>query len=386
MFRFSIFALCLGALSACSSGLNEGAVHVSTVPVQSKSDPLKLDGKVFFASDGLKTSSAVIQPGENFSITLVSAFFCDFRELSIVSGLLDPTNAGAEACGGGLRGFPLANQESATRGEIAILAEFTERDGTNEVARDSGALYNFGRVIYYNEDVRETGQLSNEINKPIYGPIAYKKASTQLRIAMIEFDEAENERNKAILAGLAKVGGTAYPPAAPVMGILNSLGNTVINANKNDVEFLAEITFDPPSATSNVYRNPLQEGYYVFLRREDRSQDVDWDKLDLSICEAGGYARVMRGDCSATAAEDDKARTYRDDTWLLVRVSREDKDVAAAQNAGQLLAEFSQANLKRSADERSVIESGFTELETALGKIFNAAEECAKDKTEAKCK
>ena len=35
---------------------------------------------------------------------------------------------------------------------------------------------------------------------------------------------------------------------------------------------------------------------------------------------------------------------YRDRTWLLLRISREDDDVAHAQNAGQLISEFLKNN------------------------------------------
>lgn len=363
-------------VSGCSSELNEGALHLGTVPAAQaiNGGTVKTNGAIFFPASTLQTSADVIQgertvggsklEADNVSITLLSAFICDFREGGILAGSFDATNRDSEVCPGGLKtstsGQILSSQDPATRGEIAILADYTERDGSNEVARDSASIYNFGRVIYYNEDIRETGQLLNDINIPIHGPIKYKKGATQLRLAIIEFDEDENERTKQIVQTLARIGGAAYPPAVPVLGVLTNLGNSVLNANKNDVEFRGEVTFDAPSKLSSLHRNPLQEGYYVFMREENRSKDFKWSKIE--VCPE--FGRVMYDNCT---------KTYRNQTWLLVRVSREDADVALAQNAGQAIAEFVKANAEFRTKNKAATEADLEALTKSIGGLFDEA-------------
>ena len=134
------------------------------------------------------------------------------------------------------------------------------------VPTDFSSPYDFGRVVYCNEDIRETGQLLNSINIPVYGLITYKKGLLEFRLALIELDEKEDKGAQEFVSSLAPIGGTIYPPSAPVLGVLNKLGETFIRTNRDDVEFAFQATFDPPSKKSRVYRMPLQEGYYAILR------------------------------------------------------------------------------------------------------------------------
>ncbi|MEM1277944.1 MAG: hypothetical protein AAGH74_15580 [Pseudomonadota bacterium] len=348
------------ALSACSNNINEGSFNATTVPAGKVSGPL--EKAVFYPNSTLQTATEVIKPGDHFSITLISAFICDFRETGVLNGVFDASNSESDVCPGGLKTeSALSLQEQASRGEIAILADYGS--GTARAAGSSD-IKDFGRVIYYNEDVRESGQLLNDIGIRIHGPIAYKNEVTNLRLAIVEFDDEENERAKAIIENLASVGGKAYPPAAAVLGVLSTLGKTVFEQNKNDVEFRGSIIFDPPSVRSTVARAPLQEGYYVFVRNEDRSEDFEWGGLE--VCETKGL--LMHKGCS---------QTYRDNTWLLLRVSREDTDVATVQNVGQEISEFLEAQSEKSVAEAKAVKDTFEELETTVDKLLDNAEKCA---------
>lgn len=354
-------------LSACASNLNEGASHTTTIPAGSQSLDDPIVRALFFPNSTLNGSSLVIRPGENFSIILVSAFICDFREGGIFSGVFDGSNTGSDKCAGGTKNRSvLSSQERTTRGEIAILADY----GSNtDKPAGSTSIEDFGRVVYYNEDIRESGQMLNDIGVRLYGPIKYKNEVSTLKLAVVEFDEAENERTKAIIKRLAAAGGQAYPPATAVLGVLNSLGQVVIDQNKNDVEFRASRIFEPPSATSSVARAPLQEGHYVFVRDENRSAELNWGGLHL--CEREGY--LGSANCDGP---------YRQKTWFLIRVSREDADVATVQNVGQELAAFSDASAARLKAEAEDVRQDLIQLNSNISDLLDKSKLC----TDAKAK
>ena len=68
---------------------------------------------------------------------------------------------------------------------------------------------------------------------------------------------------------------------------------------------------------------PLREGYYAFIRSENRSEFPNLDAVN--VCEESGVL------CS-------KGKPWRENTWLLVRVAREDTNAALAQDTAQTLA------------------------------------------------
>ena len=369
-----VITLLLG-LTSCTRMINEGTSRLSTHPVKSKENNKKeilLNGKIFFGSGELnkKDYHPIIKDGDHLSITIMSAFICDVHEGDLLKGtweqVSDYTNSGATPCKGGVKTIkPFGRQGHETRGEVAILASIKSLSDVNTGQVDFSSQYDFGRVVYYNEDIRETGQLLNAINIPIYGPSEYEKGPLELRLALIEFDDKEDKGAQALVSSLASMGGTLYPPSKPVLGILNKLGETLITTNRDDVEFAFRATFDPPSKKARVYRMPLQEGYYAILRQENRSADAAWAKgsskpPNFAICPEKG--RLMQLGCE---------KEYRDHTWFLIRVSKEDPDVALVQDIGQILNDFLKTLQQKLAKDHPATEKLLVELMKKLKKFLS---------------
>jgi len=357
------------ALTGCGINLNEGVATLTSLPVATENGKqLTQYGSMFYTAaelkdgatpaekvdkngaaseekavkNGAKYKESVIDDGDNVSITIMAAFICDFRELGLPS-FLNTSNPATAGCIDGDGG-----SSPGTRGEIAIIANVVERNAVNGVgatARAYNDLTRAGRVVYYGEDVRETGQLLNIRNLPIYGPIRYDKGAVYLKLSMMELDEEESSQSREVLTQLASLGAqSGIFASAPVLEVLNQLGGALLAQNRDDVEFLFEVQFDPPSTTASVVRAPLMEGYYVLTRQENRSEDLAARFADkpLYLCPKMGWL----------ATDEACGRPFRGMTWILLRISREDDDVALANNAGQAFAEF-RASILREAQPKA---------------------------------
>ena len=323
-------------LTGCATGpytYNEGSTRVVgyTNKVQAKEEkPAKSIGLYMVGSELSKdTEKTIIKPNDAFSVRLLSAFICDFRELSNPTDSAAISNRGATPCRGGDGG-----QHAGVRGEIVIVANVGER------SRDGGGLtfdpsnVKNGRVIYYNEDVRETGQLINALNLPVYGPKTYGGKPFYMDWSVLELDNKENAAARKLLKQLADAGAAPAAPYTPVLKLLNTLGGALIDANGDDLEMRYQMEMDSTLDCNKlgnghdcndlaVHRMPLREGYYAFIRSENRSEFPNLDAVN--VCEESGVL------CS-------KGKPWRENTWLLVRVAREDTNAALAQDTAQTLA------------------------------------------------
>ncbi|MEO0819261.1 MAG: hypothetical protein AAF074_02445 [Pseudomonadota bacterium] len=320
--RAFISVLAIAAVASCGSvELNEGQVRVGTAPLEPSGSVSQPVTTQIFAS-AATGGGQVIQPNQDFQITLISAFICDFRESGGI--LNDPlgfatTNDAGEPCRE--EGHNTVFQGKATRGEIAVLAGFKFRN-------DDPALGDTPeeRVVYFNDDVRETGQLLNFKNLPVYGPAPMVRASSRLRLTVLELDQDEVEEQAAVLQSLASAGAAfASPINAAVLGVLSSIGETLIRSNKDDREFAFDLGFDAPFGQSGVNRVLLREGYLALIRRENRSATNHFSadgQGSLVICPKRGLIGV--NSCS-----DDNF--YRSSSWMLLRISREDPMIANAE-------------------------------------------------------
>jgi len=326
-------AMMILGLSGCATGpytYNEGSTSVELFQSSERAEKLSTDAVALYVSPSSLSSTTIIKPNQAFSVRLISAFICDFRESSNPFDGLARGNKGANKCKGGNGG-----QQSGTRGEIAIVANVGERSGTTGLTFDPSEIQN-GRVIYYNEDVRETGQLINAKNLPVYGPITYGGNPIYMDWSVLELDNKENAAARQLLKQLASLGSAVAAPYTPVLQLLNSLGGALIAANGDDLEMRyqleADSYFDCNDASHDgcakevVSRMPLREGYYAFIRSENRSEDFDLSQI--RICS--DHANI----CSVAAPNES---IWRNRTWLLVRIAREDKNAALAQDVAQRL-------------------------------------------------
>jgi hypothetical protein len=150
------------------------------------------------------------------------------------------------------------------------------------ISFDPASMNKSGRVIFYSDDVRESGQYLNLSHLPIYGPQTYKGNLIYISFTIQELDTEENKRMQAMLNALATIGSGAYPPSAPILGILNSMGGAILNSDTDDVEFRYHATFDPEGGHEDVYTPALLPGDYVIIRKEKRLDPINWDSLRLN--------------------------------------------------------------------------------------------------------
>jgi hypothetical protein len=319
---FTVAAMALG-ISGCATSqytYNEGSTRLAAYTEKSN----RATGLYLSSSDLQKSENDIIEIGAAFSVRLLSAFICDFRETSMPADVIAKSNKGAPPCPGGDGG-----QHSGTRGEIAIVANVGERKASAGLTFDPAGIKS-GRVIYYNEDVRETGQLINAMNLPVYGPKTYDGKPFYMDWSVLELDNKENAAARKLLKQLADVGAMPAAPYTPVLKLLNSLGGALIDANGDDLEMRYQMETDPTRDCSggncnnmSVRRMPLREGYYAFIRNENRSTDTNLN--GVTVCEGLGVLCM-------------EEKPWREKTWLLVRVAREDKAAATAQDNAQNLA------------------------------------------------
>lgn len=372
--RLSKHCICtatLLALAGCVQGLhhNEGATQIAHSP----------DGKhirsIFIPDPGRnpQANDHSIRKGEAFSIKLISAYICDFREGSGARDWFSRSNVNALPCKGGDGNTSLLGVTNYTRGEIAIIVNAGERnDGVTGLTFNPADIQRNGRIVYYNEDIRESGQLINALNIPVYGPKTYEGGSFFMDWAILELDNDESAQSRQLLQELARIGSAAYAPGTPVLNLLNTLGGALLGANGDDIELRYQVEFDPPYSgqtkqdSKTIQKRvtahaPLREGYYVIVREENRDQLPPFEKLRVS---QGKYNPLL----AIKDAPNQPYRLYKDRSWLLVRVAREDHDQALIQDTSAKAAQFLE---QLSKDKKTSVEY-LKALPKAIEEVRNA--------------
>ena len=201
----------------------------------------------------------------------------------------------------------IAEGQVHSRGEIAIVVNAFQlgEDGADFDFTKEGA--NEGRVVYYSQDVMADQPL-NFYNLPVYGPATYEAKPIGIDFAVIELDLTD-QVTMDLLTTLMDLGGKAFPAAAPGLAILNSLGSTLMQQQTNDVNARFQMLFDAPEGGyPDIPRTTLEVGSYVFLRLQDRGDDVDWGRpaagrehraalsKELRLCSARRWLDPARHD------------------------------------------------------------------------------------------
>lgn len=270
-------------------------------------------------------------------------FICDFRE----SGFLDwdfsewftlqaQCNESSWFGGGG----------TGTRGEVMISANVFERNGDNVIAFDPAAMNKNGRVIFYSDDVRESGQYLNLSNMPIYGPQTFTGNPLYISFTIQELDTEENKKIQAMLASLADMGGKAYPPSAPILGVLNTLGGVMLSSDTDDTEFRYHAVFDPERGHDKVNVPVLLPGDYVFIRKDKRLEPIDWENIAFNR-KTGRLQRCIPTQSKVKGQElksneAHKCKDYIESTYFTLSINTYQKTFAL--DAAQSLGDFLQKN------------------------------------------
>jgi len=151
------------------------------------------------------------------------------------------------------------------RGEIAVVARIAEQDATTDFDFSSAGV-NRGRVVYFSTGV-QPGQTLNFSQMPIYGPVEYKGKPLLLEFHVLELDIKERTELSGLLTAVANLGQTAYPPASPILKVLEQVGGGLLATNKNDVQFKYHATLLPREGQAASPRMALLEyGNYAFVR------------------------------------------------------------------------------------------------------------------------
>lgn len=261
----------------------------------------KLNRKNDSFEDGNPGDNSKIVPGDALSLHLRSALIADFSELPFSSLVR------------------INRQWADTIGEIVVVANaFEEKDGKELSFENMKA----GRVVFYSDNVHKK-QFLNFDNMPIYGPMTYQGAPFAFRVSIFELDLASKQA-KAMLDTLAQAGGAAYPPASPVLEVLNGVGETFLKGDQTDTEFRYAMILDSKDGTNLVNHFSLEVGNYVLVRMEKRSESVPWD--DLVLDENQG--RLLKKTASGSL------EPYTDNSYLVVEINKNVSDVSVelAQN------------------------------------------------------
>lgn len=254
----------------------------------------------YFTSDQTKALD-VLKAGDSVSIRINAIYMCDFTENNPFPQSLIARFEDAFLRSSKVEGYPptpcseLGIRESKhyTRGEIVVLADVYEQGSGRTIAYSKdGSDAKDARVVFYDDDVRESGQFFSLANIPVYGPIRYAGNALFFRIFILELDDDENTQNAAMLKKLAELGSKAYPPASPVLQTLSSVGDALLSGEQDDLEFRYTMSFDPHQGTSATYL-PLAVGNYVMVKQENRSQDFEFsrDGYENDTGELNGSAR-----------------------------------------------------------------------------------------------
>jgi hypothetical protein len=255
---------------------------------------------------------ALIEKEDSISIHLRTAFLKDF-EASI---------------GHPLRGF-------RPNGEIAIVVKAFEF-GQGEDFKFGPDAVREGRLVFYSPDV-EKGQLLNFNNLPVYGPITYHGNPIGIDISVIEID-AEDAQIAALLGTLATIGAQAYPPAAPVLPVLNALGKALLNGGMNDTEMRFTLMLDPGAGYAGVSHPTVEAGDYVFVKEDNRVATTPWHELEVDT----NSGRVYRN-----------GSAYVDNTYLTFQINKNlsSTPIDLAENTfGDFLDELDKEDVERTED------------------------------------
>lgn len=205
-----------------------------------------------------------------------------------------------------------------SRGEIAILADVREYDGTDGLTFSSDAMTK-ARLVYYSGDVRQheqddTGQFLSHGSIPLWGPTTYNGGIVLVRFWIIELDQEESEELKVLLTRLADIGGTAYAPAAPILGVLSELGNGLLSGAQDDVEGEYIAFFYPFIGVDNAHHAYLRSGDVILAKRgNERAGFSPASTADMAPIDWGGLTfdhKTKRLKVGTQAMQDYRGHSY----------------------------------------------------------------------------
>jgi len=184
---------------------------------------------------------------------------------------------------------------SASRGEFAIVAKAFEMSSDPTLPTSA---FDFrpdsasgGRVIYYSDDVKRH-QALNFGMVPMFGPVVYNGNPVGISVFLVEIDTTkDNAQMSALLSTIASAGRLASVPGTPLFNMLESLGTSLINANKDDLLLRYDTTFrSDKGAHPDIKTSLFRYGEYVLIRNENREAPIEWEQYSYDPATGRVYA------------------------------------------------------------------------------------------------
>lgn len=240
------------------------------------------------------SEEGLLEKGSTVTVVLRQAFIKDFFEL-----------------------LPNPARRFEVNGEIAIIAQVFEYSDAED-----GSGFDFspqsienGRVIYYSSDVAR-GQYLNFDDLLVYGPTKYNGSPLGIVIHVLELD-VKTEQGRALMSTIAELGSTVSPGLATNLGILNTLGATLLDTNQNDTEYRFVNVLHPATAGTNQNISVLEAGDLIFIREDHRRQDTDWKNLRFDNNTAKLY--------KVNDDSDNIDEPYKDNSYLVLQVQKDSR-------------------------------------------------------------
>lgn len=241
-------------LSGCAIS-NEGAIDYRYLGSDDPNFTTRLRYK--YIDPTSVDSNRLIKPGDALVVAITRAFIADFTEWPSPIRLV--------------RGEP-------ANGEIAVVVNAFE-EGKGKLDFSPKGLEN-GRVVFFSDDVQEGQPLNLSNLSTVYGPLKYDGKPFVLDLYIVEFD-TPGPQLKKLVANLAELGGTFYPPSAPITGALSTLASALITDHQEDRAYHHTMELRAQGGIGGVPYGVLLAGHYVFVRENNRTHQTDWDKLVL---------------------------------------------------------------------------------------------------------
>lgn len=181
----------------------------------------------------------IVDDTEDVTLTLNYAFIRYFKE-----GVNSPADF-------------FRRRRASPQGEIALVLSF-----------DSGDVIQQSFLVYASQG-QTFGSYLDFQDWVVAGPVKVTAANLSIRMVMIEMDQAENERTKNFIRGLAQVAPVVSPGISQAVPIATPIAETLVSQNIDDVVFDQRFTLKRMLPGEDVRRGALLYGKYIALSQED---------------------------------------------------------------------------------------------------------------------
>lgn len=161
-------------------------------------------------------------------------------------------------------------------GEIAIIADIKPGIVGMQGRYNSSSIG--GKLIYYSGDFHQ-GQSANQSFSPVYGPIEWDGKGLSVSITILEIDKDNNEQFEGLLKTISHASSVFTNIGSSASKLLETIGQQLINSNKDDILGQYVLHLLPQGSDSNVSEPILHTGDLVLVRQSDRRKNIKWNTL-----------------------------------------------------------------------------------------------------------